>query len=148
MALDIAAGRAARNASLTRSDRIEPMGEALAVIEFARAQVGANCVCVCGGGSPRDEAAAAVCQRPRAAPHPLPPPPPPPRAQAAKRARNLTHPQLCLDAIQAGVTNGGAAGLKKARRAAPAPLRARGARLRVAAPLLATAAAPQGASRP
>jgi hypothetical protein len=35
------------------------------------------------------------------------------RAQAAKRARHLRHPQLCLDAIQEGVAYGGAAGLKK-----------------------------------
>jgi enoyl-CoA hydratase/3-hydroxyacyl-CoA dehydrogenase len=35
------------------------------------------------------------------------------RAQAAKRARHLRHPQLCLDAIQEGVARGGAAGLKK-----------------------------------
>ena len=36
-------------------------------------------------------------------------------AQAAKQARNLTHPQLCLDAIQFGVEHGGYAGLQKAR---------------------------------
>ncbi|GBF93062.1 hypothetical protein Rsub_05673 [Raphidocelis subcapitata] len=71
-ALDIAAGKAPRNFSLTRGDKLEPLGEALAVVEFAR-------------------------------------------AQAAKRARHLKHPQLCLDAIQAGITDGGAAGLKKAR---------------------------------
>jgi enoyl-CoA hydratase/3-hydroxyacyl-CoA dehydrogenase len=35
------------------------------------------------------------------------------RTQAAKRARHLRHPQLCLDAIQEGVAYGGAAGLKK-----------------------------------
>jgi enoyl-CoA hydratase/3-hydroxyacyl-CoA dehydrogenase len=35
------------------------------------------------------------------------------RAQAAKRARHLKHPQLCLDAIQEGVAFGGSAGLKK-----------------------------------
>ncbi|KAI8468942.1 MAG: ClpP/crotonase-like domain-containing protein [Monoraphidium minutum] len=70
LALDIAAGRRARMASLTRSDKIEPLAEGLAVIEFAR-------------------------------------------AQAAKRARNLQHPQLCLDAIQEGLANGGPAGLKK-----------------------------------
>lgn len=40
MALDIAAGRRPRMASLTRSDKIEPLGEGLAVIDFARAQVG------------------------------------------------------------------------------------------------------------
>lgn len=35
------------------------------------------------------------------------------RAEAAKRARHLQHPQLCLDAIQTGVSHGGLAGLKK-----------------------------------
>lgn len=39
-ALDIAAGRRPRLASLTRADRLEPLGEALAVIDFARAEVG------------------------------------------------------------------------------------------------------------
>jgi hypothetical protein len=37
------------------------------------------------------------------------------RAQAAKQAPNLTHPQLCLDAIQAGIEHGGVAGLAKVR---------------------------------
>ncbi len=35
--------------------------------------------------------------------------------QAAKQARNLTHPLLCLDAIQYGVEHGGRAGLQKVR---------------------------------
>lgn len=35
------------------------------------------------------------------------------RAEAAKRARGLRHPQLCLDAIQAGVEHGGEEGIKK-----------------------------------
>ena len=35
--------------------------------------------------------------------------------QAAQRARHLTHPQLCLDAIQYGVEHGGRAGLEKVR---------------------------------
>ena len=35
------------------------------------------------------------------------------RAEASKRARGLRHPQLCLDAIQAGVERGGHAGLAK-----------------------------------
>jgi enoyl-CoA hydratase/3-hydroxyacyl-CoA dehydrogenase len=39
-ALDIAAGRKPRLLSLTRSDRIEPLGEALPILEFARQQVG------------------------------------------------------------------------------------------------------------
>ena len=34
-------------------------------------------------------------------------------SQAARQARNLTHPQLCLDAIQYGVEHGGYAGLEK-----------------------------------
>ena len=38
LALDIAAGRAPRNKTLFRSDRIEPFGTAIATIEFARAQ--------------------------------------------------------------------------------------------------------------
>lgn len=33
--------------------------------------------------------------------------------QASKQARHLTHPQLCLDAIQYGVEHGGRAGLVK-----------------------------------
>ncbi len=33
--------------------------------------------------------------------------------QAARQARNLTHPLLCLDAIQYGVEHGGYAGLEK-----------------------------------
>ena len=37
------------------------------------------------------------------------------RAQAEKRAAHLTHPLLCLDAIQAGVEHGGLAGLQKVR---------------------------------
>ncbi len=35
--------------------------------------------------------------------------------QAARQARNLTHPLLCLDAIQFGVEHGGYAGLEKVR---------------------------------
>lgn len=70
LALDIAGGKKPRNFSLTRTDRLEPMGEALAMIEFAR-------------------------------------------AEAAKRARHLAHPQLCLDAIQRGVEAGGHEGLNK-----------------------------------
>lgn len=35
------------------------------------------------------------------------------RQQAAKQARGLAHPQLCLDAIQAGIEAGGHAGLQK-----------------------------------
>ena len=35
------------------------------------------------------------------------------RAEAAKRAPGLQHPQLCLDAIQHGVEHGGHAGLVK-----------------------------------
>ncbi len=50
--------------------RLEPYGEAMAIIEFAR-------------------------------------------AEANRKARGLQHPQLCLDAIQAGVADGGMAGLKK-----------------------------------
>lgn len=56
--------------SLTRTDRLEPLGEALQILDFAR-------------------------------------------DQASKRARNLQHPLLCLDAIREGVANGGAAGLKR-----------------------------------
>eukprot|EP00878_Enallax_costatus_P013083 GHUV01013671.1.p1 GENE.GHUV01013671.1~~GHUV01013671.1.p1 ORF type:complete len:534 (+),score=173.53 GHUV01013671.1:1005-2606(+) len=57
-------------ATATAADRLEPYGEAIAIIDFAR-------------------------------------------AEAAKRARHLQHPQLCLDAIQMGVARGGMAGLKK-----------------------------------
>jgi hypothetical protein len=35
------------------------------------------------------------------------------RAEANKRARGVRHPQLCLDAIQAGVEHGGNVGLAK-----------------------------------
>lgn len=41
-ALDIAEGRKPRLMSLTRTDRIEALGEALPILEFARAQVGAR----------------------------------------------------------------------------------------------------------
>uniref|UniRef100_A0A7R9VSF7 3-hydroxyacyl-CoA dehydrogenase n=1 Tax=Chlamydomonas euryale TaxID=1486919 RepID=A0A7R9VSF7_9CHLO len=68
-ALDIAEGRRPRNLSLVRTDRLEPLAEAMAILDFSR-------------------------------------------AQASKRARNLQHPHLCLDAIQVGVTDGGIAGLK------------------------------------
>jgi enoyl-CoA hydratase/3-hydroxyacyl-CoA dehydrogenase len=71
-ALAIAAGSKPRVCSLYRTDRLEPLAQALAVFEFAR-------------------------------------------AQTAKRARHLTHPLLCLDAIQTGVEQGGLAGLKKVR---------------------------------
>lgn len=37
------------------------------------------------------------------------------RQQAAKQARGLAHPQLCLDAIAAGIASGGHAGLQKVR---------------------------------
>eukprot|EP00879_Flechtneria_rotunda_P001199 GHRR01001346.1.p1 GENE.GHRR01001346.1~~GHRR01001346.1.p1 ORF type:complete len:489 (+),score=186.50 GHRR01001346.1:104-1570(+) len=69
-ALDIASGKLPRQLTLLRTDKLEPFGEAIAIIEFAR-------------------------------------------AQSAKRARHLNHPQLCLDAIQEGVAHGGVAGLKK-----------------------------------
>ena len=72
LALDIASGRRPRLRTLLRTDKLEPYGEALAVLEFAR-------------------------------------------AQAAKRARHLQHPQLCLDAVQSGVERGGVEGLKKVR---------------------------------
>jgi enoyl-CoA hydratase/3-hydroxyacyl-CoA dehydrogenase len=71
-ALDIAVGRKPLVLSLLRTDHLEPYGEALAVLDFAR-------------------------------------------AESAKRARHLKHPQLCLDAIQTGVEHGGAAGLVKVR---------------------------------
>ena len=53
-----------------RTDKLEPLGEAVAVLEFAR-------------------------------------------AETQKRAPHLTHPLLCLDAIKAGVEQGGQAGLKQ-----------------------------------
>ena len=55
-----------------RTDKLEPLGEAVAVLEFAR-------------------------------------------AETQKRAPHLTHPLLCLDAIKAGVEQGGQAGLKQVR---------------------------------
>ncbi|KXZ50410.1 hypothetical protein GPECTOR_16g584 [Gonium pectorale] len=68
LADDMAGGRKPRMYSLTRTDKLPPLAEALAIIDMAR-------------------------------------------EQAAKRARGLRHPQLCLDAIQAGITQGGPAGL-------------------------------------
>lgn len=55
------------------ADHLEPYGEAVAILDFARAEAG-------------------------------------------KRARHLRHPQLCLDAIQTGVEQGGRAGLVKVGR--------------------------------
>eukprot|EP00803_Ostreobium_quekettii_P008705 evm.model.scf_1879.1 EVM.evm.TU.scf_1879.1 scf_1879:98-7109(+) len=72
LALEIAAGRAARRETLGRTDRLEPLGEALQVVAFAR-------------------------------------------AQAARQAPHVRHPQLCLDAVAAGVEHGGLAGLAKER---------------------------------
>ena len=37
------------------------------------------------------------------------------RAQAAKKSRGLAHPQLCLDAIAAGIAHGGRVGLQQVR---------------------------------
>jgi len=70
LALDIAAGRVARNNSLLRTDRLEDLGTAQMIIQGAR-------------------------------------------AQAKKTAGHLEHPHMCIDAVQAGVEHGGAAGLKK-----------------------------------
>ncbi|EFN52227.1 hypothetical protein CHLNCDRAFT_59763 [Chlorella variabilis] len=70
VAFDIAAGKRARVQTLYRTDKLEPLGEALAILQFAR-------------------------------------------SQAAKRARHLMHPLLCLDAIQYGIEHGGRAGLQK-----------------------------------
>ena len=39
------------------------------------------------------------------------------RAEAGRRARGLAHPQLCLDAVQAGVERGGQEGLAAEGRA-------------------------------
>jgi len=64
----IAAGSKPRLASLHRTDRLPPLGEAAATLAFAR-------------------------------------------AETAKRAPNLTHPLLTLDAIGAGIEKGGDAGL-------------------------------------
>jgi enoyl-CoA hydratase/3-hydroxyacyl-CoA dehydrogenase len=68
LALAIARGEAPRLATLTRTDRLEPLGEALQMLEFAA-------------------------------------------AETARRAPNLTHPLLTIEAIKAGVTGGGRAGL-------------------------------------
>ena len=70
LALEIAAGLAPRQRTLQRSDRLEPFAEAMATLEFAR-------------------------------------------AQTARRAPGLQHPQLCLDAVQYGIEHGGLAGLTK-----------------------------------
>jgi enoyl-CoA hydratase/3-hydroxyacyl-CoA dehydrogenase len=64
----LAAGEKPRLAALERTDRLPPLGEALATLEFAR-------------------------------------------AETAKRAPNLTHPLLTIDAIGAGIQRGGRAGL-------------------------------------
>ena len=55
-----------------RTDKLESLGEALMMLQFAR-------------------------------------------AETAKRAPHLTHPLLCLDAVQCGIENSGLAGLKKVR---------------------------------
>ena len=70
LALAIAAGKAPRSQTLYRTDKLESLGEALAIITFAK-------------------------------------------AQAAKKGAHLTHPQLCLDAIQWGVEYGGLKGIEK-----------------------------------
>lgn len=78
-ALELADGRRPRLLSLQRTDRLESLAEATAILAFARAQV-------------------------------------------ARQARNLTHPLLCLDAIQAGIEAGGIAGLAKVSSAPVPPL--------------------------
>ena len=88
LALAIARGEAPRLATLTRTDRLEPLGEALQVLDFAA-------------------------------------------AESARRAPNLTHPLLTIDAIKAGVTGGGRAGLA-AEAAACSGVRARPSRPRTA----------------
>ncbi|KAL3160104.1 hypothetical protein ABBQ32_010882 [Trebouxia sp. C0010 RCD-2024] len=74
LALAIAAGKAPRSYTLYRTDKLESLGEALAIITFAK-------------------------------------------AQAAKKGAHLTHPQLCLDAIQWGVEFGGLKGIDKEQEA-------------------------------
>ncbi|KAL6769994.1 ECH3 [Auxenochlorella protothecoides x Auxenochlorella symbiontica] len=69
LALDLASGARTRRFALQRTDRLPAFREALATLEFAR-------------------------------------------AQTRRRAPNLTHPLLALDAVQAGVERGGAAGLR------------------------------------
>jgi hypothetical protein len=69
-ALDIAMGRKPWVSSLRRTDKLEPLGEARAIIKFAREQV-------------------------------------------KRTAPNMTHPLLCLDAIEEGVVSGGYAGALK-----------------------------------
>lgn len=69
LARAMAAGTAPRLATLYRTDRLEPVGEALGVLDFAA-------------------------------------------AETAKRAPNLTHPLLTIDAIRVGVMRGGREGLK------------------------------------
>jgi enoyl-CoA hydratase/3-hydroxyacyl-CoA dehydrogenase len=68
-ALAISSGKKARVLSLRRADKLPPFGEAVATVEFAR-------------------------------------------AEARKRAPHLQHPQFCLDAILAGIAEGGDVGLK------------------------------------
>lgn len=68
LAIAIARGTAPRLATLQRTDRLEPVGEALQILDFAA-------------------------------------------AETARRAPNLTHPLLTIDAIRVGVTRGGRAGL-------------------------------------
>jgi enoyl-CoA hydratase/3-hydroxyacyl-CoA dehydrogenase len=70
LALKIAACQVPRMRAIDRTDRLESLGEALNILEFAR-------------------------------------------SQAMRQARNLSHPQLCLDAIEFGIRHGGRAGLKK-----------------------------------
>ncbi|XP_015899895.2 peroxisomal fatty acid beta-oxidation multifunctional protein MFP2 [Ziziphus jujuba] len=69
-ALDIVEYKKPRVASLYKTDKLEPLGEAREILKFAR-------------------------------------------AQARKRAPNLKHPLLCIDAIEEGIVSGPRAGLLK-----------------------------------
>lgn len=107
-----AAGKRARVQTLYRTDKLEPLGEALAVLQFARSQVGR----VAPAGTPQRQGPGSrgrAARRGDSADGLLPTCPS--LVQAAKQARNLTHPLLCLDAIQYGVEHGGRAGLQKVR---------------------------------
>ena len=129
-----AGGKRPRVETLYRTDKLEALGEALMVLQFARAQVRGAVLCWAGlrraalgyialaglGSSPL-----LTGQRAQVHTQPLQNDDVYLSAvQASKQARHLTHPQLCLDAIQFGVEHGGRAGLSKVRftRLASGPL--------------------------
>lgn len=104
LALDIASGARPRMNSLTRTDKLEPFGEAAAIIDFARAEVGrapcdpVSADCLRPHGAPPVPMRAAIplapAPPPRHPPYPVPRTPPPPAAGAQARAPPDAPPAL------------------------------------------------------